>query len=144
MAMTTSPRAYALTAAALITAAIVAGAGCVSRDDKDLGETAGVEIPASLANGLQPLARAVDAESMLARARERELLVQGQRVWVDVQTRDLDADHRSDFAIEGVEVRSFSTKYQRVSAAVATPAALRQLAALAVVRRIDPEYGYAQ
>ncbi len=128
---------------AVVAAAIGMVAGCVSYGD-DGGEGAVVGLPASLAGELAALARAPDAAAMLARARERELVVQGARVLVDVQTRDLTDADRGDFAIDGVEVRAFSPKYQRVSAAVATPAGLRALAGLAVVRRVDPEYGYNQ
>jgi len=130
--------------AGLFAAVVALAPGCVSRGDDDRAGSQTVNVPESLANDLAPLARAADAKSMLARARERGLSVQDERVLVDVQTRELAAEDRNDLAIDSVEVLSFSAKYQRVSAAVASPPALRALARLALVRRVDPAYGYAQ
>jgi len=144
MATHIGSRSRVILVAGLFAATMALAPGCVSRGDDDRAGGQAVDVPESLANDLAPLARAADAESMLARARERGLSVQDERVLVDVQTRDLAAEDRNDLAIEGVEVISFSAKYQRVSAAVANPAALRALARVAVVRRVDPEYGYAQ
>jgi len=144
MATHIGSRSRVILVAGLLAATMALAPGCVSRGDDDRAGGQAVDVPESLPNDLAPLARAADAESMLARARERGLSVQDERVLVDVQTRDLAAEDRNDLAIEGVEVISFSAKYQRVSAAVADPAALRALARVAVVRRVDPEYGYAQ
>jgi len=63
---------------------------------------------------------------------------------VDVQTRGLvDAD-RPRFELDGVTVRHFSARYERVAAVVRDPAALRALARLPVVRYIAPAYGPAE
>ncbi len=136
--------ARALPLALLVMVGMTLMSACVSHGDASATRDTDIDVPGSLANDLAPLARAADAASMLARARERELAVQGERVWVDVQTRELAAEDRHRFTIDGVEVRLFSPKYQRVGAAVGTPGALRALAGLDVVRRVDPEYGYTQ
>jgi len=125
---------------ALLCVLLFVSAGCQSQQVAG-SEPSNTDISDKISNNLRAISRAQSAEEMLGLARERGYAVDGDAMLVDVQTRGLESKDEAKFDLEGVRVESFSTKYQRVGAGVLTPAALRRLAAIDVVRRIEPNYG---
>ncbi|MDN5869538.1 MAG: hypothetical protein L0H73_02265 [Nitrococcus sp.] len=99
--------------------------------------------PASekISRNLAPLLTADNPARFRELAAEQGFSVRPRGVLIDVQTQGLTAADRARFQIKGVTIDHFSVKYQRVSAVVRDPVALRVLAALPVVRYIAPEYG---
>jgi len=100
---------------------------------------AGAAISARLADVMDHGAASGDA--FRSAAVEAGLRTDGHGVLVDALTRGLQAGDRGRFAVPGASVVSFSAKYQRVTVSAATPAVVRRIAQISVVRRVEAAVG---
>lgn len=98
-------------------------------------------VPANISSNLAPLLQADTPAEFRKRAASRGYVTSEQGVAVSIRTKGLTAADKANFMIEGVTVRIFSVKYQRVSATVHSADALREIAGLPAVRYIAPRYG---
>lgn len=123
----------------LCAAALALTVGCAAGSDAPTGKgKSGGVVEERL---LAVFRDAADTAEAVRLARGAGLRTDDHGVLVDIQTEGLSADDRHRFEFEGVAIRHFSARYERVSASVRDLTALHRLADIGVVRVIATEYG---
>ncbi|GEM_PF-2681869 len=123
----------------LCAAALALTVGCVAGSDAPTGK--GKDGGVVQQRLLAAFRDAADTAEAVRRAREAGLRTDDHGILVDIQTQGLTSDDRPSFDLEGVAIRHFSIRYERVSASVRDLSALHRLVDIGVVRMIAPEYG---